>query len=80
MLCRCSNGLDAAMQQAQLTTLDSATTGKRIAVKGYVNRLQARCELVYARIAMKQEHFDEIDNVWKSFFERFVCFYVFFFL
>ena len=62
--------LDTSLQQAQLTTWDSVHAGKRVAVKGYVNRLQARCELIYTRIAMKQEHFDEIDNVWQSFFQR----------
>jgi len=63
--------LDTALQQAQLTTLDNAPSGKRVAMKGYVNRLQARCELVYSQISMKVEHFEEVDNVWQSFFQRF---------
>ncbi|CAK8680522.1 unnamed protein product [Clavelina lepadiformis] len=63
-------GLDPILQQAQLTTLDGALARQRTTVKGYLNRLLARCDMIQSEVAIKQEHFDEVDSIWQGFLDR----------
>lgn len=60
------------LQQAQLTGLDNSSSKQRTTVKGYLNRLEARVDQVISEITIKQEHFEEVDNIWRNFLDRYV--------
>ena len=67
---RSSAGLDAMLQQAQLTTFDGAVSHNRTTVQGVLNRLQSKYDLTQSQIAIKLDHIDEVDSLWQSFFKR----------
>ncbi|XP_077969764.1 nesprin-1-like isoform X1 [Styela clava] len=67
---RNGSGLDQVLQQAQITALDNIDSKQRTTVRGYLNRLEAKCDRVLSEIANKQEKYDEVDDLWRNFLDR----------